>query len=128
MADVKLDSGILQYIPKGAYYEGTDQQFATVKDVWDRLLNYDRVLFSLLTLLNGSAFSKGMITHLLLSNPELGNGMLMKDDPTPLVPAGLPDDFEKSIILFNLHVNKIKINGVFHFFGHVYTGDHCKYN
>jgi hypothetical protein len=102
MTDVKLDSGILQYVPKGAYYEGTDQQFATVKDVWDRLLNYDRALFSLLTLLNGSAFSKGMITHLLLSNPELGNGMVTKDNPTPLVPAGLPDDFEKSIILFNL--------------------------
>jgi hypothetical protein len=102
MVDVKLDSGILQYVPKGAYYEGTDQQFATVKDIWDRLLSYDRVLFSLLSMLNGSHFSKGMISHLLLSNPNEGKGMITKDDPTPLVPAGLPDDFEKSIILFNL--------------------------
>ena len=102
MTMMKLDSGILQYVPKGAYYEGADQQFAMVKDVWDRLLAYDRVLFSLLTLLNGSHFSKGMISHLLLSNPELGNGMITKDNQTPLVPAGLPDDFEKNIILFNL--------------------------
>ena len=91
MTEPVLDSGILQYVPKGAYYEGTDQQYDTVKDVWDRLLAYDRVLFALLSLLNGSHFSKGMISHLLLSNPNEGKGMITKDNPNPLVPAGLDD-------------------------------------
>jgi hypothetical protein len=99
MSTVKLDSGILQYIPKGAYYEGKDEQFARVKDIWDRLIAYDRVLFALLSLLNGSGFSKGMISHMLLSTPmDKGSG---KD----LIPAGLDDDFEKDVILYNL--NKI---------------------
>ena len=92
-----LDSGILQFIPKGAYYEGKDEQFANVKDTWDRLLAYDRVLFALLTLLNGSGFSKGMISHMLLSNPiDNGTG-------TDLIPAGLDDEFEKNVIMYNLH-------------------------
>ena len=99
MSTVKLDSGILQYIPKGAYYEGKDEQFARVKDTWDRLMAYDRVLFALLSLLNGSSFSKGMISHQLLSIPlDKGSG---KD----LIPTGLDDDFEKNVILYNL--NKI---------------------
>ena len=103
MSQKQLDSGILQFVPKGAYYEGADQQFAAVKDTWDRLLAYDRVLFALLSLLNGSGFAKGMISHLLLSNPETGKGMVTKDDPNPLVPIGLDDDFEKNVILYNLH-------------------------
>jgi hypothetical protein len=99
MSEMKLDSGILQYIPKGAYYEGKDEQFARVKDTWDRLMAYDRVLFALLSLLNGSSFSKGMISHMLLSTPlDHGKG---KD----LIPVGLDDNFEKNVILYNL--NKI---------------------
>ena len=102
MADT-LDSGVLQYIPKGAYYEGTDEQFARVKEMWDGLLSYDRVLFALLSMLNGSAFSKGMITHFLLCNPHQGKGLITKDNQNPLVPVGLDDHFETNIILFNLH-------------------------
>jgi hypothetical protein len=102
MSELQLDSGILQFIPKGAYYEGKDEQFARVKDTWDRLLAYDRVLFALLSLLNGSGFSKGMISHMLLSNPQTGNGLVKKDDSLPL-PEGLDDDFEKNVILYNLH-------------------------
>jgi hypothetical protein len=91
------DSGILQYIPKGAYYEGTDDQFVRVKEMWDGLFTYDRVLFCLLSLLNGSGFSKGMMSHILLSNPvDAGTG---KD----LIPVGLDDEFEKNVILYNLH-------------------------
>ncbi len=91
------DSGILQYVPKGAYYEGADEQFTRVKQMWDGLLAYDRVLFSLLSILNGSGFSKGMISHLLLSNPiDKGTGK-------ELIPAGLDDGFETNIIMYNLH-------------------------
>lgn len=106
MSERMLDSGVLQYVPKGAYYEGADEQFARVKEMWDGLLNYDRVLFALLTLLNGSGFSKGMISHMLLSNPDLGKGLITKDGPkNPLVPVGLDDEFERNVIMYNL--NKI---------------------
>lgn len=92
-----LDSGVLQYIPKGAYYEGKDEQFAKVQNMWFGLLAYDRVLFCLLSLLNGSGFAKGMISHALLSNPfDKGTG-------TDLIPAGLDDEFERNVILYNLH-------------------------
>ncbi|MCK5601767.1 hypothetical protein KAR91_07865 [Candidatus Pacearchaeota archaeon] len=91
------DSGILQYVPKGAYYEGTDEQFVRVSEMWNGLLAYDRVLFALLSILNGSGFSKGMISHLLLSNPiDQGTGK-------ELIPVGLDDDFEKNVIMYNLH-------------------------
>lgn len=91
------DSGILQYIPKGAYYEGTDEQFTRVSEMWNGLLAYDRVLFALLSILNGSGFSKGMITHLLLSNPiPQGTGK-------ELIPEGLDNEFEKNVIMYNLH-------------------------
>jgi hypothetical protein len=44
-----------------------------------------------------------MITHLLLSNPTTGKGLVTKDGPEyPLKPVGLDDDFEKNVILYNL--------------------------
>jgi hypothetical protein len=92
-----LDSGILQYVPKGAYYEGKDEQFEAVSVMWDGLFNYDRALFALTSMLNGTGFSKGAMTHKLLSNPvSTGNGR-------ELVQSGLDPDFERKIVMFNLN-------------------------
>lgn len=91
-----LDSGMLQYVPKGAYYEEKDAQFTAVQKMWDGLFDYDRALFALTSILNGTGFSKGAMTHKLLSNPvDSGNGM-------DLTPYGLSSDFERKIVMFNL--------------------------
>ena len=95
-----IDSGILQYIPKGSYYEGKDEQFDKIWKMWFELFNHDRGLFALSTLLEGTGFSKGMMTHLLLSNPiEKGNKDLM-------IPNGLDESFEKNVIMYNLSKEK----------------------
>lgn len=93
----KLDSGMLQFAPKGAYYEGKDEQFKKVFEMWSQLFDHDRTLFALTTILAGTRFSKGMMNHMLLSNP-VGDGF-GKD----LIPYGINDPhFEKNIILYNL--------------------------
>lgn len=91
---LNIDSGILQYAPKGAFYEEADQQFNRVFQMWSDLFNYDRSLFCLTTLLGGTGFSKGAMSHMLLGNPVT---------PTTL-PAleGLPVDYESNVILYNL--------------------------
>jgi len=92
----KIDSGMLQYTPKGAYYEEKDQQFNAVKKMWDGLFEYDRVLFALTSILNGTGFSKGAMAHKLLSNPVVSKtGM-------ELVPDGLDSEFERKVISYNL--------------------------
>jgi len=91
-----LDSGMLQYVPKGAYYEGSDEQFLAVRKMWDGLFDYDRALFALTSILNGTGFSKGAMAHKLLSNPQNGNG-------TDLIVPGLDADFERKVILYNLN-------------------------
>ena len=91
---LNIDSGILQYAPKGAFYEEKDEQFNRVFNMWSDLFNYDRSLFCLTTLLGGTGFSKGAMTHMLLGNPVT---------PTTL-PAleGLPGDYESKVMLYNL--------------------------
>jgi hypothetical protein len=93
----ELDSGMLQYVPKGAYYEGKDEQFTAVQKMWDGLFDYDRALFALTSILNGTGFSKGAITHKLLSNP------VFSDNGTDIVPAGLDSEFERKIVMYNLY-------------------------
>jgi len=93
----KIDSGILQFAPKGAFYEGASDQFKTIFDMWVNLFNYDRTLFCLISLLNGTGFSKGSIGHLLLSNPQLGK---------ELIPKGLSVDYEAQVIKYNLWKEK----------------------
>lgn len=98
---LNIDSGILQYIPKGSYYEGKDEQFDKIWKMWFELFNHDRALFSLSTLLEGTGFSKGMMAHLLLSNPiEKGNGKDL------MIPDGLDENFEREIIMHNLSKEK----------------------
>ena len=92
-----LDSGILQYVPKGAYYEGTDEQFAAVKRMWEGLFDYDRALFALTSILNGTGFSKGAMTHMLLSNP------VKSETGMDIVPDGLDAEFERKIVMYNLY-------------------------
>jgi len=92
-----IDSGILQFTPKGAYYEGKDEQYEAVKKMWMQLLDHDRTLFSLVMLLNGTGFSKGAMTHILLSNSEKNK------DNLPSTIGELPQEFEKEIIRYNLY-------------------------
>ena len=92
---LQIDSGIMQYVPKGAFYEGADEQFTQVLQMWQQLFKFDRVMFGLVTLLGGTGFSKGAMNHMMLANPQTGTG---KD----LVPTGLPEDFEKDIFRYNL--------------------------
>ncbi len=90
-----VDSGLLQFIPKGAYYEDAEEQREKVDQMWERLLSYDRCLFSLITLLPGSGFAKGAMAHSLLSNP-------LNSKEKKLIPGNLPADFEIKIIKYNL--------------------------
>ena len=97
--ELKIDSGILQFIPKGAYYEGKDEQFAAVSRMWSALFSFDRVLFSLLMILKGTGFSKGAMSHILLSNPML-------PDERALIPSGFTLDYETRIIEYALSKEK----------------------
>jgi len=92
-----IDSGILQFAPKGAYYEEKDEQYQAVKNMWMQLLDYDRTLFSLVMLLNGTGFSKGAMSHILLSNS------IKNVNNLPAITDGLPEEFEKEIIRYNLY-------------------------
>lgn len=93
--DLQIDSGILQFAPKGQFYEETDEQFQAVLKMWTDLLQHDRVLFGLITILNGTGYSKGRMNHMLLSNPQAISG-------TELVPEGLNFDYEQKVIMYNL--------------------------
>lgn len=97
--ELAIDSGILQYAPKGAFYEGANEQFDHVIQMWNDLFNYDRTLFCLTTLLNGTGFSKGAMSHMLLSNPVSSTNL----------PAlkGLTLDYESKVILYNLSKERI---------------------
>ena len=97
--EIKFDSGMLQYVPRGSYYEEKDQQFKVVSQMWSQLLSFDRTLFSLIMLLKGSGFSKGAMTHLLLSNPIL-------QEEKALVPDGLAFDYETKIMQYALSKEK----------------------
>lgn len=97
--ELKIDSGMLQFAPKGAFYEERDEQFNRVVQMWSDLFKYDRTLFCLTTLLGGTGFSKGAMTHMLLGNPV---------EPTTM-PAvdGLAFDYESKVILYNLRKERI---------------------
>lgn len=98
---MNVDSGILQFAPKGSYYEGKDEQFMNVFKQWRDLFKFDRTLFALLSILEGTGFSKGMMAYILLDNPiDEGSG---KD----LVKYSLDPGFEKKVILYNLHKQKL---------------------
>lgn len=92
---LQIDSGILQFTPKGAYYEDAEQQFSQVFDMWMNLFSYDRTLFCLTTLLGGTGYSKGAMNHMLLANPQTTTGK-------ELAKEGLVFDYESNVIKYNL--------------------------
>lgn len=96
---LQIDSGILQFTPKGAYYESADEQAKQIFAMWKGLFEFDRTLFALVTLLGGTGFSKGAMSHMLLSNPQISD--------KSLVPAGLSFDYEKKVIKYNLSKERI---------------------
>ncbi len=95
-----IDSGILQFAPKGAYYEAADEQFQRVFQMWQDLFSTDRTLFCLTTLLGGTGFSKGSMSHMLLANPQSVTGK-------ELVPEGIAFDYESKVIQYNLSKERI---------------------
>ncbi len=97
---LKIDSGILQFAPKGAFYEEADEQFQRVFQMWQELFKFDRTLFCLTTLLGGTGFSKGSMNHMLLANPQ---GVTGKE----LVPEGMAFDYESKVINYNLSKERI---------------------
>ncbi len=102
--DFQIDSGMLQFVPKGAYYEDQNEQIKSINDTWTSFFNYDRALFCLTTLLNGTGFSKGAMSHMLLSNPQAVTGR-------EVIPAGLSFDYESKVnhyIVYSLFTTDIK--------------------
>lgn len=97
--ELQLDSGILQFVPKGAFYESEDEQTKKILEMWKGLFEFDRVMFALITLLNGTGFSKGAMSHMLLSNP-------INPDTKALIPQGLAFDYETNVIKYNLFKEK----------------------
>jgi hypothetical protein len=98
--DLKIDSGILQFAPKGAFYEEADEQFQRVFQMWRELFSFDRTLFCLTTLLGGTGFSKGSMNHMLLANPQGTTGK-------ELIPEGMAFDYESKVIKYNLSKERI---------------------
>lgn len=96
----KIDSGMLQFAPKGAFYEDADQQFQRVFQMWTELFSFDRTLFCLTTLLGGTGFAKGAMSHMLLANP-------ININDKSLVPAGMAFDYESKVINYNLSKERI---------------------
>lgn len=60
---------ILAFVPKGSFYNTEDEQVQAIEQKWKDCLSEDRDLFSLATILPGSAYSKGRMNYYLLSNP-----------------------------------------------------------
>ncbi len=90
-----IDSGILQITPKGAYYEESNTQLEAISRMWETLFDYDRTLFCLTSLLSGTGYAKGSMSHMLLSKPQLVT-------EGALIPRELSFDYETKVIMYNL--------------------------
>ena len=93
----KLDASILNFIPKGSFYNTEDEQNKKMTETWNELFDYDRTVFTLLTILPGTAYSKGRMSHKLLDNPINYRKALIDMNK-----FNLPIDFEERIVLWNL--------------------------
>ena len=92
---LQIDSGMLQVTPKGAYYEESATQLEAISRMWETLFNYDRTLFCLTSLLSGTGYAKGSMSHMLLSRPQLVT-------ERALIPRELSFDYETKVIMYNL--------------------------
>ena len=68
--ELNVDSSILQFTPKGEYYDTVEAKDAAYNETVDGLFDFNRVLFALLGMLPGTAYSHGVFAHKLLSNPQ----------------------------------------------------------
>ena len=69
----KFDASLLQFIPKGSYYNTEEAQRKAIEGIWQSFLDYNRQLFAFTLLLPGTDYSKARMSHLLLSNPVDGS-------------------------------------------------------
>jgi len=99
---MNIDSSVIQFSPKGGYYNTENEQLMKMEELWDEFFKFDRAIFALSTLLPGTAFSKGRMHHLLLSNPIPNDQALVS-----LKDVNLDTDFEKRLILYNLRNESI---------------------
>lgn len=92
---LQIDSGVLQFTPKGAYYEESEIQLKAINEMLESLFKYDRSLFCLLTLLEGTGYAKGVMSHMLLSTPQ-------PSISNALIKQGIDIDYETKVIIYNL--------------------------
>jgi len=90
----KFESSLLQFVPKGSFYNEQDEQLKSIEKVWDDFFNYDRDIFALSMLLDGTAYSKGRMIEKLLSNPIKKDKAIVSDSSY--------SSYEKEIIKYNL--------------------------
>jgi len=64
-----MNNSILQFTPKGSYYDTAEEQFKAYQEQVDELFRRDRSLFALISILPGTDYAKGVFAHKLLSNP-----------------------------------------------------------
>lgn len=73
-------SDILTFVPKGSFYNTEDEQVQAIEQKWKDCLSEDRDLFSLATILPGSAYSKGRMNYYMLANPVDTSSSITKLD------------------------------------------------
>ena len=110
MKEKKFKSDLLQFVPKGSFYNTEDEQVKKMEDIWGDFFAYDREIFALSTLLPGTAYSKGRMSHILLNHSK-DRKVAIGDTLVPyskyLESFNLPIYFEEELILFNLRRESI---------------------
>jgi hypothetical protein len=93
MEKFNFDASILQFTPKGSYYNTESEQNQKITEQWKEFLQYDRLLFALILFLPTSDYAFGRISHLLCKNKT--TEIVSKD-------FKITNDFEEKIILNGL--------------------------
>lgn len=106
---------ILTFVSKGSFYHTEDEQVQAIEQKWKDCLLEDRDLFSLATILPGSAYSKGRMNYYLLSNPvNSSSSIVIRDNIYLLEPTiiqhnldneSIPRALKNCLMLVNNRVN-----------------------